>query len=77
MSTIKKSKKNIKCQAQELYSRSALFCKAVKYITTKCDYDGWFILSAKYGLLNKTDMVSPYEMTLNKISILSRVFIFS
>jgi len=52
-------------EAKELYV-SALFTKARKFIEQRCDY--WFILSAKYGLLEPTEVVEPYEETLNKKS---------
>jgi cytoplasmic iron level regulating protein YaaA (DUF328/UPF0246 family) len=45
---------------------SSLFSKARTYIESK-NYDAWFILSAKYGLLKPTDSISPYDQTLNKM----------
>ena len=61
-----KSKKNYKCEAEILYSESTLFRKALYYI--KENYDKWFILSAKYGLLKPTSIIEPYDLTLNKFN---------
>lgn len=49
-------------QAKDLYD-SALFAKSREFIEQRCD--SWFILSAKYGLLEPTAVVEPYEETLN------------
>jgi hypothetical protein len=48
--------------ARELYSASDLFRKAAAY----CDayLDGWFVLSAKYGLVEPERIIAPYDMTL-------------
>jgi hypothetical protein len=45
-----KVKANYPCSTKEMYKQSNLFKKAVKFIEQK-DYDEWFVLSAKYGLL--------------------------
>ncbi len=57
-----KSKLNRPAPARELYSASDLFSKAAAY----CDayLDGWFVLSAKYGLVEPDRIVAPYDMTL-------------
>ncbi len=49
-------------EAKDLYD-SALFAKSRKFIEQRCD--SWLILSAKYGLVNPTDVIEPYEETLN------------
>ena len=54
-----------------MYLESQLFKKATQYICQQ-DYDDWFILSAKYGLLNKDSMIEPYDITLNKMNSLER-----
>ena len=61
-----KLKQDYPCQAQEMYLPSTLFNKASQYIK-KQNYDQWFILSAKYGLLELTEIISPYEKTLNNM----------
>jgi hypothetical protein len=61
-----KLKKDYPCSANEMYLESHLFKKAVQYIN-KQDYEDWFILSAKYGLLSKETIIDPYDLTLNKM----------
>ena len=48
--------------ARELYSASDLFRKAAAYCDA--DLDGWFVLSAKYGLVEPDRIIAPYDMTL-------------
>lgn len=57
-----KSKLSRPAPARELYSASDLFRKASAY----CDahLDGWFVLSAKYGLVEPDRILAPYDMTL-------------
>ncbi|MCK9179211.1 MAG: hypothetical protein M0P93_09430 [Candidatus Cloacimonetes bacterium] len=61
-----KLKQDYPCQAQEMYLPSTLFSKAIKYIKQQ-NYDKWFILSAKYGLLNPNVLIEPYDLTLNNM----------
>lgn len=61
-----KLKQDYPCEAQEMYLPSQLFKKARRYIEKK-EYDAWFILSAKYGLLKPIDTISPYNITLNNM----------
>jgi len=61
-----KLKQSYSCQAQEMYLPSQLFKKASHYIK-KQNYDKWFILSAKYGLLNPNNIIKPYDLTLNNM----------
>jgi hypothetical protein len=46
--------------AAELYT-SPLFRKAAAYART---FDGWYILSAKYGLVRPDAVIEPYDCTL-------------
>ncbi|MFJ7976654.1 DUF6884 domain-containing protein [Peribacillus sp. NPDC096379] len=48
-----------------------MFSKAVKYIEQN-NYDNWFILSAKYGLLSKEQMIVPYDLTLKNMKVSER-----
>jgi cytoplasmic iron level regulating protein YaaA (DUF328/UPF0246 family) len=50
---------------------SPLFKSAYKY-AMKLGADKIFILSAKYGLLEETDLIEPYNETLNKKPIAER-----
>jgi len=52
-------------EAKELYN-SALFAKSREFVERYCDY--WYILSAKYGLVEPTNIIEPYEETLNSKS---------
>jgi cytoplasmic iron level regulating protein YaaA (DUF328/UPF0246 family) len=50
-----------------MYSASDLFNKAYAYCMR--NYDQVVILSAKYGLLFPDDIIEPYDLTLNKMSV--------
>lgn len=50
-----------KCAAKDLYT-SALFRKARQFAELYCD--GWYILSAKHGLLMPGRVIAPYDQTL-------------
>jgi hypothetical protein len=54
------------CTAKEMYQKSTLFQKATTYIEQQ-EYDDWFVLSAKYGLLKQNQEIDPYDLTLNKM----------
>lgn len=62
-----KNKKAAKCAANEMYSASTLFKKALTYCYRQ-NYDLILILSAKHGVLNLDDEIYPYELTLNSFS---------
>ena len=64
-----KLKMDYLCKARDLYSKSTLFTKAVAYIE-QGNYDQWFILSAKHGLLHPVVRVAPYETTLHKMNVM-------
>jgi hypothetical protein len=57
-----KQKRAPKSQAKDLYV-SELFVKARKYSETH--YNRWFILSAKYRLVEPETCIEPYDETLN------------
>jgi hypothetical protein len=52
--------------ARELYSASDLFKKAAAYCAA--NLDGWFVLSAKYGLVEPDRALEPYDVTLKAMS---------
>src|SRR2546428_6118971 len=64
-----KSKRNEALPAQELYS-SELFKKAIRY--SRRNYDRWYILSARHGLVEPNSVLDPYDETLNRKSRLQR-----
>lgn len=49
-------------EAKDLYD-SPLFAKSREFVEQRCDC--WFILSAKYGLVEPAEVIEPYEETLN------------
>jgi hypothetical protein len=50
--------------ASDLYT-SALFRKAKE--VARRQFDKWYILSAKYGLVRPDDLIEPYELTLTRM----------
>jgi len=58
-------KANVPMQAKNLYT-SDLFRKSKAYVESECDR--WFILSAKYGLVEPEQIIHPYNETLNSKS---------
>ncbi len=60
-----KSKQKYSCPAAEMYSPSHLF--SLSYAYAKKAADKVFILSAKFGLLEENDRISPYEFTLKQL----------
>lgn len=59
-----KSKRASPAPAADLYT-SALFRSLRRY--AEANADSWFILSAEHGLLRPTEVVAPYERTLNRM----------
>jgi hypothetical protein len=57
-----KSKRSYRCAAKDLYF-STLFNTQREYASAISRR--WFILSAKYGLLDPETEIEPYEKTLN------------
>lgn len=64
-----KQKQENPCPAREMYT-SALFSKARSY--AEASADAWFILSAKYGLVEPDETIAPYEQTLKGASASDR-----
>ena len=62
-------KQAVPLPAHELYC-SVWFKKACTYVKQK--QAPWFILSAKYGLLEPTRVIQPYDKTLIKMSVNER-----
>ena len=60
-----KQKLSLPARAQELYI-SPLFRKSRKWAERNCE--GWFILSAKYGLVSPSSHLRPYEQTLKSMT---------
>jgi cytoplasmic iron level regulating protein YaaA (DUF328/UPF0246 family) len=66
------SKQDTPQPAKDLYA-SALFQKSVAWMQ-KQNFDNWFILSAKHGLLPPDKVIAPYNQTLNQMPIKQRKF---
>ena len=67
-----KTKRNIACKAKEMYI-SPLFKMAYQYaLKNTVSEDHIYILSAKYGLIHNSDMIAPYEKTLNSQNVKER-----
>jgi hypothetical protein len=62
-------KRQRKCHARELYV-STWFLKARCY--AEASGYPWFILSAEYGLVTPSQIITPYELTLNSMPIAER-----
>jgi hypothetical protein len=60
----KAKKKSYPCPAEEMYSVSFQFRHQLDFI--KEYYDGYYILSSKYGLITPKKIINPYEITLAK-----------
>lgn len=64
-----KRKSNKPCKAKDMYI-SQLFKNS--YLFAKENAEKVYILSAKYGLLQEDDIISPYEQTLKDMNIQAR-----
>ncbi len=64
-----KSKHDRAVPAKDLYS-SELFKKTIRY--TNRNYDRWYILSAKHGLVEPYTVLQPYDETLKSKPIRER-----
>lgn len=58
-----KSKKGVPCKASDMYLPSLRFRLAYEYAQTFAD--DIYILSAKYGLIHHSEVIEPYDLTLN------------
>ena len=61
-----KTKLEHPASARDLYSRSDLFQKAARYCEVQ--YDEWFVLSAKHGLVRPAQVIEPYDVSLKTMS---------
>ena len=59
-----KTKRSLRCKAKDMYI-SPLFKKAYQYALQFVGEDRIYILSAKYGLIHSSQIIEPYEKTLN------------
>ena len=52
-------KKSYACPAREMYEEGSLFKKIRDYVES--EYDSYYILSGKYGLMTPDQVIEPYE----------------
>lgn len=60
-----KKKNTHTCEAKDMYLGS-YFSTCLEYAKTLTNEENIYILSAKYGVLKLNDIISPYDVTLNK-----------
>jgi hypothetical protein len=53
-------KQNYTCPAEEMYNKSYIFSKQLEII--KKNYDKYYILSSKYGLITPDTIIEPYDL---------------
>jgi cytoplasmic iron level regulating protein YaaA (DUF328/UPF0246 family) len=57
-------------KASDLYI-STWFKKCKNFVDK--EYDNWYILSAKYGLIHHSDVIEPYDITLSQMPQSQRI----
>lgn len=56
----KARKQDYTCSAEEMYSKSYLFSKQLEIV--KKNYDKYYIMSSKYGLIEPNTIIEPYNL---------------
>ena len=69
VSSCTKRKKKEKDKASEIYlGKQHLYVKkGVKLLKENNNVD-WYIISAKYGIINENEVIEPYDLSFNKMS---------
>jgi len=67
----KGKKQDYTCSAEEMYSKSYMFSKQLEIV--KKNYDKYYILSSKYGLVKPTTIIEPYDLTFESKSYEQRL----
>ena len=62
-----KTKNSRACRAKDMYI-SPMFKKAYEYALRNTNEANIYILSAKYGLIHNSEIITPYELTLNTMT---------
>jgi hypothetical protein len=57
----KGKKQDYECNAEEMYSKSYIFSKQLDIV--KKNYNAYYILSSKYGLVSPDTIIEPYDLT--------------
>ncbi|MCK4637147.1 MAG: hypothetical protein KAT49_04640 [Methanomicrobia archaeon] len=69
VSSCTKRKKEEKDKTSEMYlGKQHLFVKEGVAILRKDNDVDWYIISAKYGLINESDVIEPYDLSFNEMS---------
>jgi hypothetical protein len=69
ISSCTKRKKEGKNKASEMYiGKQHLLVKKGIEILRKDNYVNWYIISAKYGLINENYVIEPYDLSFNNMS---------
>jgi len=69
ISSCTKRKKEGKNKASEMYiGKQHLLVKKGIEILRKDNYVDWYIISAKYGLINENYVIKPYDLSFNNMS---------
>ena len=56
----KSQKQDYECPAEEMYSKSYIFSKQLEIVNK--NYDKYYILSSKYGLITPDTIIEPYDL---------------
>ena len=58
----KRQKQDYECSADEMYSIAPTYAAQQKWISQA--YDDYYIFSSKYGIIHHTQVIKPYDVTL-------------
>jgi hypothetical protein len=68
----KKQKQDYTCPADEMYSKAFTYIAQRDFI--KQAYDDYYIFSSKYGIIHHTQIIEPYNITLQQTGTKYQVF---
>ena len=68
----KSQKQDYECPANEMYNKAFTYQAQRNFI--KGAYDDYYIFSSKYGIIHHTDIIQPYNITLQKTGTKYQVF---
>ena len=58
----KRQKQDYACSADEMYSKAPTYVAQQKWVSQA--YDDYYIFSSKYGIIHHTQVIEPYDITL-------------
>jgi len=68
----KRQKQDYKCPADEMYEKAFTYRAQRDFV--KVAYDDYYIFSSKYGIIHHTQVIEPYDITLQKTGTKYQVF---